>query len=1071
MKNNSFLNINIKFSYAKFIFFAAVIGFVGFTAIYRQLPVFAQIQSETSSEKDFTEPEFFKNSGSVDTSFQANLLNDSNNSTVNVTELLQQPDGKLLIAGDFRNVNGVSKRVLVRLNQDFSVDNSFNTEITGGSITALALQPNGKILIGGFLNTSININRSGLFRLNPDGSFDSSFEVGAGNDNLSIQTIIVLANGRILITGNFGNIGNITLPGIAILQPDGNLDTSFDPGNITGTNGSQRLVAEAAIQPDGKILIAGSFSNINGVVRNRLARLESSGQLDLSFDPGIGPNEQVNEIIPLANGKILIGGNFTSINGIVQNKIARLNADGSLDRTFNSTVQGNFTVNALVVQPDGKIIAGADFSFSSSNNLSPVFRLNADGSLDTSFNLPNGTNNSNFTNRVNDLLLQSDGKVIIGGSFRFISDVARTSIARLNSDGTLDTSFNILLGVDGTVRIIAVQPDGKIIIYGEFSFVDGVMRNRFARLNRDGSLDTSFNPALTPSRFGNSLSDILIQPDGKILVGGNFTNSDGSTFNGIFRLNTDGSLDNSFSVAVSGSIFGFALQPNGQIVIGGNFNRVNNVVRNSVARLNADGSLDTAFDSGSGASGAINRIAVQSDGKLIIVGGFSRYNDAPRQGIARLNADGSLDATFNADLGNNGNSSPALAIQSDGKILIGGGFLQVNGVNRSVLARLNTDGSLDTNFGFTTGQGGNVNAISLQPNGKIIAAGNFNGIFGSVRRNIVRLNPDGSIDPVFTPNIGFGGGIQALARQTNGKILIGGDFTIVDGVFRAGIARLRTNDCVVSPLFDFNNDGKTELSIYRPQEGAWYIRNADNGGFSRQLFGLSTDLIVPGDYDADETTDLAVFRPSNGIWYILNSRIGFRAFQFGTNGDKPIAADFDGDGRDDLAVFRPSSGTWFIRRSSLGITTVRFGSAEDIPVIADMDGDCQADIALFRPSNGAWYWLRSSDGNFRAVQFGTTGDTPAAGDYDGDGITDLAVFRPSNSTWYILNTRTGFAALQFGNSTDKPVPADYDGDGVTDIAVFRNGVWFILQSLNGKVVNIQFGQEGDQPIPSAYLPR
>ncbi len=270
---------------------------------------------------------------------------------------------------------------------------------------------------------------------------------------------------------------------------------------------------------------------------------------------------------------------------------------------------------------------------------------------------------------------------------------------------------------------------------------------------------------------------------------------------------------------------------------------------------------------------------------------------------------------------------------------------------------------------------------------------------------------------------------------------------------------------VRSTPFDFDGDSKSDVSVFRPSNGAWYLNQSANG-FTGVSFGQNGDKIVPADYDGDGKTDVAVFR--NGTWYLNRSQLGFTGIAFGEATDVPVPEDYDGDGKADIAVFRPSTGTWYLNRSTLGFTGVAFGQAGDKPVVADFDGDGKADPAVFRPSNGAWYIQRSREG-FYAIQFGATEDKPVVGDYDGDGKADQAVFRPSNGVWYIWGSRNGFSATQFGISTDKPVPADYDGDGKTDYAVYRDGSWFILKSTSGFAA-LGFGNATDKPIANSFVP-
>ena len=272
--------------------------------------------------------------------------------------------------------------------------------------------------------------------------------------------------------------------------------------------------------------------------------------------------------------------------------------------------------------------------------------------------------------------------------------------------------------------------------------------------------------------------------------------------------------------------------------------------------------------------------------------------------------------------------------------------------------------------------------------------------------------------------------------------------------------------------YDFDGDAKTDISIYRPSTGTWWIyRSSDTVTFAAG-FGSSTDRIVPAKFTNDNKTDMAFWRPSTGDWFVLRSEdMSFFAFPFGTTGDIPVPADYDNDNKADPAVFRPSNSTWYIQKSGGGIDIIAFGSAGDLPVPADYDNDGKTDIAIYRPSVGQW-WLNRSTAGVLAMSFGTSTDKPVQGDYTGDGKADVAFWRPSTGDWFVIRSEDfSFFAFPFGASGDQPSPGDYDGDGKFDATVFRNSntTWYTQRSTGGISINA-FGAGGDKPVPSAYVP-
>ena len=283
-----------------------------------------------------------------------------------------------------------------------------------------------------------------------------------------------------------------------------------------------------------------------------------------------------------------------------------------------------------------------------------------------------------------------------------------------------------------------------------------------------------------------------------------------------------------------------------------------------------------------------------------------------------------------------------------------------------------------------------------------------------------------------------------------------------------------TCSCIAPPArADFDGDGKSDLAVFRPAEGNWYL-NQTSLGFGAVNWGLSSDQLAPGDYDGDLKTDFAVFRPnadsSQPDFYVLRSgNFTYGAYSWGLPGDVPVIEDYDGDTRRDIAVYRPSNHTFYVYRSFDGNVMTYSGITAGVPAAGDFDGDGKGDFASY--DTDGWYhsWSSANFSSVNFTQWGLAGDIPVPADYDADGKDDFAVFRPSNGVWYIRQSTGVNAFVQFGLAGDVPVPGDYDGDRKSDIGVYRSGVWYLYRSGTGIAIT-QFGLSVDVPVANRYLP-
>ena len=749
--------------------------------------------------------------GVLDTSFVPQLIttnppplpppNPPRTSTNHIGSVLLQTDGKILI-GDLENIlatNGSALPDVIRLNSDGSVDDTFG--ITNSGVPS-ALQSDGKILLMETVFTNLSSVGSTVRRLNTNGTLDPTFIPPTINGWVNL---VVPLNGKLVLAGGFSRVNGVKSSCIARLLLDGSLDTSFHSDVYQNSVGISAILPE----PDGGLLIGGGVGFPN-VSNQNFGRLNGDGSFDATYATN-GANSYVFWFARQPDGNVLAGGDFTILNGTPVSYFARVYGDtgtgpgwvqfdpgayeisegvGLATLTLRRTggTQGDVTVNyhtkggsavegadytgqsgvvlfhdgetqqtiSIPISDDAEIedlesfqvvltnpTAGANLGIASTATVS-IQDNDGPASMDAGFTVPLDS----LDNGVQSIALQSDGKILIGGAFQQAGRELRIGVARLQTDGSLDETFDPGSGLSfngslGNARLIRIQDDGRILIAGAFTTVNGTNRNHLARLNSNGSLDTTFDVG-AGAVMNNTVADIrgIALTSSNIIVGGGFTTFNSINRNGLARLDGSGAVDLSYNPSGGQPIMPFGLQTDGKVVY-------SSLYSNKASRINADGSPDNL--NFATVNNAIYSVQSLSNGNTLIAGVFTNVSGMPRLAIARLLSNGAVDSAFIPDLGVflGGIASPYIYLftpQDDGKVLIAVKSFQPPVAD--YLARLNSDGSLDTDFepvsfAIPAGNNDTISAITVQPDGRILVGGIFQSVNGLEHPYLVRLRGGG----------------------------------------------------------------------------------------------------------------------------------------------------------------------------------------------------------------------------------------------------------------------------------------------------------------------------------------
>jgi uncharacterized delta-60 repeat protein len=715
----------------------------------------------------------FSSTGVLDTTFNP-PINGELRSVVLYKDSSDPNYGKILVAGRISvGTGGGTYYNLARLNSDGTLDTSFSqTFDSQGLANTIGVQSDGKLLIGGWSLTVLGDANATyhLLRLNANGSVDNSYPKSSNPEGL-VNSVQILnddaANpNRARVFGILPNLSGSHTGYLVYLFNSGGVQSYLGDETFNGPVYSYRTDSQ------NRVVYVGQFTQALGVNRKYVARFNSNGTLDTSFDPGIGPNGRVSDLVIQGDDKIVVAGNFNQFGGNPVGYIARLNSNGAVDSTFTAAADDRIFNFGLVNEVGPQFVV-----FGSFRNFNGMARPGL-AYLDSSYNLLSLYSGWTIANTKNGyvyaITTQTDGKVLVGGDFTEVQGKYCHSLARLNPDGTLDNLFRA--GVDGSIRTIALQTDGKMLLGGYFGECNGYARTSLARLNAGTSLDLTFNPIVT--KLDGSVSDLR-------------------------RL-----------VYLTG----------GQIMVAGHFRKINGTDRTQVARLNANGTLDEAFNSqitiNLGASIRSNSVAPTTGGKYV-VSGYVTYDGLARGFLCRLLNTGALDTTFGPTVSTTPSPNVVITagevmdmgLQPDGRIVIVGNFPEIidgslfDRPQRGRIARFTADGALDNTFTTDTGANNTVNCLALQPKGKFIIGGYFTRYNVPVitdpnnANRIARVNSNGSFDGTFKSLPGADNVLWAVTLLPGAKkAYIGGQFTTYDGVSRQGIARIFTGASDVTPV-------------------------------------------------------------------------------------------------------------------------------------------------------------------------------------------------------------------------------------------------------------------------------
>ncbi len=731
---------------------------------------------------------------------------------------------------------------------------------------ALATDGSGDLYVGGDFTSYNDTASSRIIRLNSDGTADTDFAVGTGFSG-GVDSLVpaIDGSGDVYVGGDFTSYNGTTSNRIIRLNSDGTVDSNFDVGT-----GFSYEVNSIALTTDGSgdVYVGGRFTSYNGTASNYIIRLNSDGTVDTDFAVGTGFDDDVSSLALAADGSgdIYVGGNFTSYDGTTSNYLIRLNSDGTVDSSFDvgtgfndgTSVSNNILSIAPATDSSGDVYVGGSFSSYNGTTSNRIIRLNSDGTVDSSFDVGTGFNSSVYS-----IVPTADGSgdVYMGGWFNAYNDETSGRTIRLNSDGTVDNDFAVGKGFSSFVTSLALATDGSGDVYagGLFNEYKGAANGYLIRLDSNGAVSKTYS---ANTGFNQPATGIALAADGSsdVYVGGQFTSYNGTSSNSIIRLNNDGTVDSAFAVGTGFNNYASSVVPaddgSGDVYVGGGFTSYNGTTSKYLIRLNSDGTVDSDFAIGTGFNGNVYKIAVAIDGSGdVYVGGyFTSYNGTTSNRIIRLNSDGTVDSAFAIGTGFDSYiHSIVPADDGSGDIYVGGDFTSYDGSSSKSIIRLNSDGTVDTAFAVGTGFNSYVRSLALATDGSgdVYAGGNFISYNGTTSKYLIRLNSDGTVDGDFAIGTGFNGWVSPLVPAADGS----GD-VYVGGGFSS------YNGTTSGNIIRLNSDGTVDSTF------------VVGTGFGSQVYSLapatdgSGNVYVGGDFNSYQGTtvwNIVSLKPDGSI--------------------------------------------------------------------------------------------------------------------------------------------------------------------------------------------------------------